>query len=49
MLFLKEIFIVDGMVFEVFCVNVGVMLKEGDKVFVDVIEEDELFKLFSYG
>ena len=49
MLFPKEIFTADGMVLEASRANVGVMLKEGDKVLVDVTEEDEPFKSFSHG
>lgn len=48
-LFPKEIFTTDGLVLEATRANVGEMLKEGDKLLVDVTEEDEPFKSFSHG
>jgi len=48
-LFPKEVFTIDGLALEATRANVGAMLKEGDKIFVDTSEDDEPFKSFSHG
>lgn len=49
-IFLSEVFIFDGMVLEVLWVNIGVMVRDGDRFLVDYNEDDfEFFKFYSYG